>query len=104
MKPESRPSSKQGLVSAVNLAGPLIKSSRRQLWLRRRARSPASERWIWKEASLPLRLGVGLPVSPPDFFKLPQKPDSSPFGFRLNRYATRSSTSASLMVPPQAGM
>ena len=31
MKPESRPSSEQGLASAVNLAGPLITSSPRQL-------------------------------------------------------------------------
>jgi hypothetical protein len=33
MKPESRPSSEQGLESAVNLAGPLITSSLRHPWL-----------------------------------------------------------------------
>ncbi len=33
MKPESRPSSEQGLASAVNLAGPLITSSPRHPWL-----------------------------------------------------------------------
>jgi hypothetical protein len=33
MKPESRPSSEQGLASAVNLAGPLITSSPTHPWL-----------------------------------------------------------------------
>jgi hypothetical protein len=33
MKQESRPSSEKGLASAVNLAGPLIKSSPKHLWL-----------------------------------------------------------------------
>jgi hypothetical protein len=33
MKPESRPSSEQGLESAVNLAGRLIMSSSRHPWL-----------------------------------------------------------------------
>jgi hypothetical protein len=32
MKPESRPSSQQGLASAVNLAGPLITSSTQRLF------------------------------------------------------------------------
>jgi hypothetical protein len=33
MKPECRPSSEQGLASAVNLAGPLVTSSARHPWL-----------------------------------------------------------------------
>jgi hypothetical protein len=33
MKPESRPSSEQGLESAVNLSGPLITSSPKHPWL-----------------------------------------------------------------------
>jgi hypothetical protein len=66
MKPESRPSSEQGLASAVNLAGPLITSSPRHPWLEHAffSGSPVAEVYSLCISSVCL-INAGLPTTKP---------------------------------------